>query len=651
MKEVKLKIDGTEISVPEGTTVLEAAKKLSKLIPTFCYHPKLPVFGGCRMCLVYEKRWKTNIIACATPVQEGMEIETDNEKVRKERSFILEMLFTRHPLDCPICDKAGECDLQNWGTYYGPQKNPSTITPFEKIRPEEDWESNFFEFVSNRCVLCLRCISVCSNVVGADALFQEERGFEILISPDKKPMDSESSCEGCGLCVDICPVGAILFKPFKFNARPWLLEETISSCGMCSINCPVAVDHDGRDIYRIRSTADLKICAGAYLGYDIYKKNRLKGALKNGENADFNAVIDKIVSVIGKKPQETAVIVSPYSGNETFSALKKLQEKTGVILSSTITMTLLPVIKGFTETAGLYRLPEEDEILNAEKIIIIGNDVSDTNPVITYLFHKNYNEGFETGKDKQITFIGEKPLHINKLYPQIINKKAEEISTEDVEADEKTVIVYSTTTLKGEKAYKFGKLLGEIHKKTGAKVLILPQEANGIGLINSLKLVYLPEVIKKTKEGKIKNLLLIGEDIVDHITDEELQEMFLKAENSIVITPFSDGLALSCSYALGTTLWMEDSRTFEGFRGKVQTKKSIQGGITEERVLQILTEKMPYTPEAVRERIEETQFYHWEGFDYPHISLWDFGYLGRRSDNLMNYRLKRESRLEVEHEH
>lgn len=278
MKNVKVVIDGVQLEVPENTTVLEAAKKINKIIPTFCYHPKLPVYGGCRMCLVYDKKWKTTIIACGTKVYDGMEIETENEEVKKDRKFILEMLFTRHPLDCPVCDKAGECDLQNWGTYYGPQINNTPFTPFDKIRPEEDWESDYFEFISNRCVLCLRCVSVCKNVVGADALFQEERGFETVISPDKKPMDTESRCEFCGLCVDICPVGAIIFKPFKFKTRAWLLKETVSYCGMCSLNCPVSIDHDGRKIYRIRSTADLDICSGAYLGYDISDKNRLKEA-------------------------------------------------------------------------------------------------------------------------------------------------------------------------------------------------------------------------------------------------------------------------------------------------------------------------------------------------------------------------------------
>ncbi|WP_457643103.1 2Fe-2S iron-sulfur cluster-binding protein [Persephonella sp.] len=651
MKQVEITIDGTKLKVPEGTTVLEAVKKLNKVVPTFCYHPKLPVFGGCRMCLVYEKRWRTNIIACATPVQDGMEIETEHPKTLEERKFVLEMLFTRHPLDCPICDKAGECDLQNWGTYYGPQKNPSSITPFDKIRPEEDWKSDYFEFVSNRCVLCLRCISVCKNVVGADALFQEERGFEILISPDRKPMDEVSSCEACGLCVDICPVGAILFKPFKFNARPWLLKETITTCGMCSVQCPVAVDHDGSKVYRIRSTADLRICAGAYLGYDIHSKNRLEGAVENGRPVDVQYAVDRISQVLSEEPSETAVIVSPYSSNETLQAVKKLQEKTGAVLTSTTTVTVEPVIDGFIQEAGIYNQPSEETVLNAEKIVVVGMDVADTNPVITYLFGNLYNEGVQISKRKNVIYIGNHPSHIKKFNPEIIRKEITQLSLEDFGfADSKTVVIYSTASLKGEDAFKIGKLLGQLNKEKGTDVLILPVEPNAVGVVNSLELEYLPAVIDRVLDGKIKNLLIFGEDIVDHIDEETLQEIFLKLDLSCVVTPFSDGLAVSSNIAVGSSIWMEEGRTTEGFAGKVHSKAVFKKFWTEKTIVEKITEKIKPSDKLPEKEKKEKNYYSREYLITPVISLWDFGYLGRRSDNLVNYRLRREIKTGVSHE-
>ncbi len=644
MKKVKVTIDGISIEVPEGTTVLEAAKKLNKLIPTFCYHDKLPIFGGCRMCLVWDKKWKSPIIACGTKVYDGMEIETENEEVLKDRRFILEMLFTRHPLDCPVCDKAGECDLQNWGTYYGPQKNPyEGITPFDKIRPEEDWESDFFEFISNRCVLCLRCISVCENVNGSSTLFQEERGFGILISPDKKPMDTESSCEFCGLCVDICPVGAIIFKPFKFNARPWLLKETVSYCGMCSMQCPIAIDHDGQKIYRIRSTADLQICTGAYLGYDIYNKNRLSGGLKNGVSISVEEGIKEIANILDSYPEKTAIVVSPYSTNESLKILENIADKTGVFLTSTVTLDTLPTLHGFEEETGeKYVLPTEEDIHNSEKIVVLGNDIANINPVLTYFFQKSYFEGREIGKDKKIYYMGrflDKLKKFNPIYKNIENKellRKRIVSFADI--DENTLVVYSTTSLKGEKAYLFGKKLGKLYKQKKAKVLILPQERNAFGVINNIeKLYYLPDIFKKIEEGVLEHIILIGEDIVHHIEEEKMKEIFMKLKTTAVITPFNDGLALSSNIAVGSSLWFEEEGTTEGFYG---IRKSIpyRPAFQEKNILQNLLSQLKEKP--LRKDNYNISYYDYEGFLDEFIELWDFGYFSRRSENLMNLKMK-----------
>ncbi len=645
MKTVKVTIDGITIEVPEGTTVLEAAKRINKIIPTFCYHDKLPIFGGCRMCLVWDKKWKTSIIACGTKVYDGMEIETENEQVLKDRKFILEMLFTRHPLDCPICDKAGECDLQNWGTYYGPQNRPyEGITPFDKIRPEEDWQSDFLEFVSNRCVLCLKCVSVCENINGSATLFQEERGFEILISPDRKPMDTESSCEFCGLCVDICPVGAILFKPFKYKSRPWLLKETVTYCGMCSINCPVAIDHDGQNIYRIRSTSDLQICAGSYLGYDIQKKNRLLEGLELGKSISLEEAIRKIANSIDIYSGETAIVLSPYSTNESIQVAKKLAEKTGAFLTSTVTLNTLPTIEGFEKETGTpYNLPAEEDLLNAEKILVVGDDIANITPVISYFFHKSFFEGKTFGKDKRIFYIGRKLDRLKKYNPVYREVLNEDLLTKRIkqfaDVNENTVIVYSTTSLKGEKAYKIGRKLGRISKQTGAKVLILPQERNAFGLINNVdKLYYLPDILKKIKKKEIKNLLLVGEDIVQHIEEDTMKSTFEKLESISVVTPFSDGLALSSTVAVGSSLWFEENGTVEGFYGK-RSITPIRKQLQEKDILEKILNRVQLNNQLRKDNYS-ISYYDYPGFVNEFIELWDFGYFSKRSDNLMNIKIK-----------
>ena len=650
METVKIIIDGQEIEVPKNITILEAAKKLNKLIPTFCYHEKLPIFGGCRMCLVYDKKLNDTVIACGTYVYDGLEVETMNDRVFNDRKFILEMLFTRHPLDCPTCDKAGECDLQNWGTYYGPQINVLPLTPFDKIRPEEDWQSNFLEFVSNRCVLCLKCTSVCDNVVSAHTLFQEERGFEILISPNEKPMDTESTCEMCGLCVDVCPVGAILFKPFEHWTRAWLLKEKVTYCGMCSMQCPVAIDYDEKKqkIYRIRSTADLMVCNGAYLGYDIHGKNRLKGALINSNQVFTEDALNKISEIVNDNPLKTAIVLSPYSSNEAIESALKFAEKTGIKISSTITTNLIPTIQGFTEETGEdYLLPSEIDVKKAEKIIVLGDDIANTTPVLSYFFEGNYELGQSIDPEKkEIYYIGENLDTLKKYYPEEITVKNEELSDyiENIKIngiDEKTVVIYSSSTLKGEDAYKIGKSLGKLKKEKNPQILIIPPERNAFGLLNRIKnYYYLPDIFKEIKNGNIKNIIFVGENISEHFEEEEIKEILSKVENSIIFTPFNDGMAISCNIAVGTSLWMEENGTTEGFRGVKEIRGALKNPQEEKLIWEKLISKVKLTPEAVKEYPEEIKFYNYRDFIKSEIKLWDFGFLSRRSENITKWKME-----------
>ena len=646
MENVKITIDGETIEVPKGTTVLEAIKKLNKVVPTFCYHPKLPIFGGCRICLVYDKKWKNSIIACGTYVYDGMEIETENETTLNDRKFILEMLFTRHPLDCPICDKAGECDLQDWGTYYGPQINIYPFTPYDKVRPEENWESDYFEFVSNRCVLCLRCVSVCENVVGAKTLFQEERGFEILISPDKKPMDTESSCEFCGLCVDICPVGAILFKPFKFNARAWLLKETVSHCGFCSMNCPVSINHDGKDIYRIRSTDDLEVCLGAYLGYDIYNSNRLKGVLYNGNQTSLSTAIDEITRLITEEADETGIILSTYSTNEVYENINEVKLRTGIPVSAITSITTKLALEGFRNEYGKdYEHPSEIELLKSKKVVIIGEDIANINPVLSYYLQERHEKGQKIGEDKEIFYIGNNPDKIKKFNPKIVHLSRYDLINTDIEReidiDEETFVIYSSSTLKGKNSYIMGKKLGKLKKDKNCKILILPRGRNSLGLLNRVKnLTDLRKLLHAIELGKIKNLIIFGEDLVEHFELNYLSALLSNLKNIVLITQFNDGLLkkLKPKLAIGSSLWFEENGTVDSWRGTVKVKQSIKTNFTEEFIVKEILDK---TPNLNMKPVElNTIEAKDEGYIYNYTKIEDFSYFSLRSRNILNLKNK-----------
>lgn len=620
MELVKIKIDGQEVEVPKDTTVLEAAKKINKIIPTFCYHEKLPIFGGCRICLVYDVKMKRSIIACGSYVYDGMEIETENQQVKKDREFILQMLFTRHPLDCPICDKAGECDLQNWGTYWGPQKNLLPITPFEKIRPEEDWESDFLEFVSNRCVLCLKCVSVCDNINKSHSLFPLERGFEMVISPTSKPMDL-SSCEMCGLCVDICPVGAILFKPFKFNARPWLLKESYSHCGFCSLNCPVVINHDGKRIYRIRSTADLESCGKVYLGYDSLNTNRLKAPILNGEKISDEKASDILKKVLTS--DKTAIFISGYLTSGILEILEKIKQRSFASFTSDISLAIVPLLDGYKRD---YKPIDISQIKKFKNIYVVGDDIADTNPVLTYYLPDG------------IKFVGEKVGPIKKLNPDVIELDSEGILNFLSGIEDDSLIVYSHLFY-GEYAYRFGKILRELEDKKSCKVLIAPPQTNAFGVINRFSdMEYFTRIVEKIIDGSIENIVLFGEEIATLLSDEMFKEIWTKLKFKVLFTPFEDGLSLISNLNIPLTLWTEEESYFDGYRGKMRIKKAINPSFDTSRFLIDLLNLLPELKSPVGKTIGE--YKNPDYLTYPKIGLQDVGYFSLRSLNLRKWKEK-----------
>lgn len=620
MDIVKVKIDGQEIEVPKDTTVLEAAKRLNKLIPTFCYHEKLPIFGGCRMCLVYDTKSKRSIIACGTYVYDGMEIETENEQVKKDREFILQMLFSRHPLDCPICDKAGECDLQNWGTYWGPQKNLLPITPFEKVRDEEDWESDYLEYVSNRCVLCVKCVSVCDNINKSHSLFQLERAFETLIAPVTKPMDT-SSCEMCGLCVDICPVGAILFKPFKFNARPWLLKETYTHCGFCSLNCPVVVDHDGKTVYRIRSTAELESCGKVYLGYDSFNTNRLKGVVYKGENINPDNIVDTIKDLL--QTSKTAIFISSYLSSQILDLLADIRKRSNAIFTSDITLSLKPLFDGYGKD---YVVKDISSIKDVQNIYVVGDDVVDTNPVLSYYLPQG------------VKYVGDKIDRLKKLNPQIVHLSGSQIIDYIKNIPSNSAVVYSSYFY-GEQAYEFGKTLRYLEEEKGCKIFIVPPQTNAFGVINRFSdISYLPDVVQMMLDGKIENIILFGEEFATLIDELSFKQIWDKIKTKVIFTPFEDGLSLICDISIPLNTWIEEDGYFEGARGVRRFKKSLNAGFSTSSILKKIIDSLPKTYETTTYTVSDYRLP--EFINIKSVKIYDVSFFSTRSKNLLNWKEK-----------
>ncbi len=241
----KMTIDGTEIEVEDGITVLQACEQAGVEIPRFCYHERLSIAGNCRMCLVEMERAPKPIASCAMPVGDGMVIKTNTETVKKARNGVMEFLLINHPLDCPICDQGGECDLQDQAMAYG----------FDHSRFKENKRSvtdknlgPLVETHMTRCIHCTRCIRFSTEVAGVEVLGATGRGENMEVGTYvEKAISSELSAN----IIDLCPVGALTSKPYAFEARPWELTKTESVDVMDAVGSNIRVDSRGREVLRV----------------------------------------------------------------------------------------------------------------------------------------------------------------------------------------------------------------------------------------------------------------------------------------------------------------------------------------------------------------------------------------------------------------
>lgn len=245
---IKLTIDGVPLEVPKGTLLVEAAKKVKQEIPVYCYHTKLGPAGLCRVCLVEIEGMPKLQIACNTPVTDGMVVHTQNDKVNAGRGMILELLLVNHPLDCPICDKGGECDLQDYAMAYG--RGASDVADPKQSKPKGVDLGPTIVLDEERCVVCQRCVRFDEIIADEKQLVVKDRGHnDIIATATGDPYTHNFT----GNVTELCPVGALTSKTYRFKSRPWDLNRTETSCTQCSVGCQQFVDVRHGNVLRTMS--------------------------------------------------------------------------------------------------------------------------------------------------------------------------------------------------------------------------------------------------------------------------------------------------------------------------------------------------------------------------------------------------------------
>lgn len=261
-------INGKQVTVPVGTTILEAAAELGIKIPTLCWLKKVSTTGACRVCIVDVEGVERPMTACNTPVKDGIVVITSTPKLEAARKKTMELMLVNHPLDCPVCDAAGECDLQD--NCYSLQVDKTKYTAeLERLPIRYDWK--LLESDPNRCILCEKCVKVCREVVGREAIEIVDRGDRTIIDTiSGKPLD----CDFCGNCIGACPTGTLISKPFKFRGRPWTFDVTKSICSFCSSGCEIEYHAGNGRVERVTSSDDGynkgNLCINGRFGYAAF---------------------------------------------------------------------------------------------------------------------------------------------------------------------------------------------------------------------------------------------------------------------------------------------------------------------------------------------------------------------------------------------
>lgn len=406
--DVELKVDGISVSIEKGSSIIQAAEKAGVYIPRYCYHDRLAVAGNCRMCLVEIEKSPKMAAACAMPVAPGMSVLTQTDKVKKVREGITEFLLSNHPLDCPVCDQGGECDLQEQTLRYGADRGR-----FNEVAGKRAVENKaigpLVKTSMNRCIHCTRCVRFLNDVAGAPEFGTAGRGNDLQIGTYvERNVNSELS----GNIVDLCPVGALTSKPYAFKARPWELKRTESIDVLDALGSAIRVDARGAEVMRVlpRLNEEINqewISDRSRYAIDGLKVQRLTKPLVKSENSFVDATWDSALALIAEKiktinPAENEVkaIAGSLVDVEAMVSLKDLVNR---LNSENVTIDA-PVssIPSVDIRSNYIFNSTIDGIEEADQILIVGSNPRHEAAVLNARIRGHWLES-----DVEISHIGE----------------------------------------------------------------------------------------------------------------------------------------------------------------------------------------------------------------------------------------------------
>jgi len=508
-KKINFKIDGIDVIAQKGESILDAARRIGAYIPTMCYLPKTTPNASCRMCSIEVKGQNGFILSCNTPPIEGLEVVTDSDALYTERQNIMKMYNVNHPLQCGVCDKSGECDLQNKTLDFG--VDTQTFAVRDQARKKKKWGVHTYD--PGLCIMCEKCTAVCNEVVGSEALFIKPGGYKSEIDIRLK------NCIQCGECISVCPVGALASTDFKYTSNAWELKRVPSSCSHCSAACSLNYEskHAGIDnthidgkIYRVTNEADFSaLCGAGRFGFDY------ENLITHKDSLAFEKAVEKFKTA--KNVLFTSVIT-----NEEAYLLQKLKEKLGFNLVNDEAKKFQAFMHNFESTANesLYNATLDD-VKKSDFIISIGASISSDNPMLRFAMsqavnHKKaYIASIHPVKEYEIinlvtqfikNEVGSEEAALAMIANEFIEDKSEQqeffdsldlgylsgesnISQEEIsllksfsKRKQLLTLVIGEDLINHPRANNIAKIAGYLQKSGIFKVLVMPSVTNTLGV-------------------------------------------------------------------------------------------------------------------------------------------------------------------------
>jgi NADH-quinone oxidoreductase subunit G len=610
-KLVNITVDGKAVSAPAGTLLIEACKTVGIEVPSFCYYPNLSLQGACRMCLVRIEKMPKLQTACTTGITEGMVVTTDSDEIRQARKSMVELLLGNHPLDCPVCDAGGECELQDMTFSYGAAE--SKFIDIKNHRDEQQWSPVVY-FDRPRCILCYRCVRACGEGMDVWALGVDNRGSSSTIVPN---LGDHLECEECGMCIDICPVGALTSGAYRYKTRPWEMKHVGTTCTHCGDGCKTTLgvrrSDTGMEIVRgdNRDKSGINgdfLCIKGRYAFDFVKhEDRLTQPLVKKGGRLVPATWEEAFELVGKKFKEIrdrdggkaiGVIGSTRTTNEENYLLQKFARV--VLGTNNVDHHRTADLPAFASAVhgNLNLTASMRDVATAPAILLIGNDPTNQHPLLAWQIRNNVRLN-----KARLYIVNDSDIKLRRQAVQVAQVAPEKYNefvssgmgalAEKLRSEQGLVIVFGSEVT-GSAVQALAKFAATV---SGAKLICLADYANSrgaadMGLYPDLLPGYfpvsdsgkfkewgtvpqqaglsLPQMLDSAKSGTVKGLYVVGANPIGRVGVEPsaLKNTFL-----VVQDMFLTETAALADVVLPAANAYEKSGTFTNTCGDIQIVK------------------------------------------------------------------------------